>query len=328
MLMATEAGRERGDEAVALGGPAVLAVSGGADSMVMASLLHARHPDEVVALATFDHGTGAAASAASALVAAWGSARGIPVHIGVATDLQQTETAWRTARWEFLHTLSATLGVPVATAHTEDDQAETVFMRLLRGSGVRGLAGLRAPSPVLRPMLGWRREWVREMAARDAVPFLDDPSNENLRFLRNRVRHELLPAIERTTPGFRAWLLSVGERAAMWRDQVSVAVDEHWRPEIRPAEGIVRLARQRGRTPSRDEAALFWPEVAGRVGVTLDWRGTARLASFTTKRVGGLQMPLSGGAMVTSSRAGWSLQRAGACAPICGPADRRAPREQ
>jgi tRNA(Ile)-lysidine synthetase-like protein len=310
--MASGAGWERGGAGVCLDRPAILAVSGGADSMVMATVLHARCPSQVVALATFDHGTGAAASAAVSLVRHWGEARGIPVHVGVATGLPRTELAWRTARWAFLRSVSDALGVPVATAHTEDDQAETVFIRLLRDSGVRGLAGLLAGGPVLRPLLGLSRGAVRELAARAQVPFSDDPSNQDLRFLRNRVRLELLPAIERETPGFREWLLAVGRRAAAWRAEVSAAVDEHWRPDVAPGTGVALVPRQRGRTPARDEAALFWPEVAGRVGVTLDRRGTARLATFTTKRVGGLRMPLAGGAVVTSTRAGWSLQRAGA----------------
>jgi tRNA(Ile)-lysidine synthase len=280
--------------------------------MVMATVLHAQCPSLVVALATFDHGTGAAASEAVSLVRRWGAARGIPVHAGNAVALPPTEAAWRTARWEFLRTVSDAVGAPIATAHTEDDQAETVFIRLLRNSGVRGLAGLLAAGPVLRPLLGLSRGGVRDLAADGQVPFRDDPSNSDLRFLRNRVRLELLPAIERETPGFRAWLLAVGRRAAAWRTDVAAAVDEHWRPDVAAGTGVALVPRQRGRTPEREEAALFWPEVAGRVGVTLDRRGTARLASFTTKRVGGLRMPLAGGAIVTSTRAGWSLQRAGA----------------
>jgi len=313
MLMATEAGRERGEAAqaaVTLVQPAVLAVSGGADSMVMASLLHERAPTSVLALATFDHGTGASASMAAALVREWGAMRGIPVHVGHATALPRTEAAWRRARWRFLSEVSASAGAPIATAHTEDDQAETVFIRLLRQSGVRGLAGLRAASPVLRPLLGWTRERVRALADDLGIPYVDDPSNRDLRFLRNRVRLEHLPALERASPGFRDWLLALGHRAAAWRREVATATDHYWQPEVDHDGSAVRVPRDRRRIPARAEAALFWPEVAGRVGVTLDWRGTDRLASFTTKQVTGLQMPLSGGAVVTSDRTGWSLRRA------------------
>ena len=330
MLMAPRAGRERGDAAqtaVVLQQPSILAVSGGADSMVMASLLHARDPATVMALATFDHGTGAAASAAVAFVQRWGAARGVPVQVGHATALPRSEAAWRGARWRFLAEVSAGYEAPIATAHTEDDQAETVFIRLLRQSGVRGLAGLLAPGPVLRPLLGWSRRQIRAEAEAQGVPYLDDPSNRDLRHLRNRVRLELLPALERSSPGFRDWLLDLGRRAAAWRLDVVAATDRHWQPEVTGGGGAVWVPRDRRRIPERAEAALFWPEVAGRVGITLDWRGTERLASFTTKVVTGLQMPLSGGAVVTSSRAGWSLQRAGAVTSGGLPADRLAPPE-
>jgi tRNA(Ile)-lysidine synthase len=314
--------------AVSLQQPSVLAVSGGADSMVMASLLHERDPATVVALATFDHGTGAAASAAAALVQRWGAARGIPVQAGHATALPRSESAWRGARWRFLAEVSAAYGAPIATAHTEDDQAETVFIRLLRQSGVRGLAGLLAPGAVLRPLLGWSRGEVRAEAEAQGVPYLDDPSNRDLRHLRNRVRLELLPALECSSPGLRDWLLDLGCRAAAWRLEVAAATDRHWQPEVQRGGGVVRVPRDRRRIPERTEAALFWPEVAGRVGIALDWRGTDRLASFTTNVVTGLQMPLSGGAVVTSSRTGWSLQRAGAATFGGIPADRLAPLER
>jgi tRNA(Ile)-lysidine synthase len=325
--MASGAGWERGGDGVTLDRPVVLAVSGGADSMVLAAMLHARSPRHVVALATFDHGTGAAASEAVKMVQAWGAERGMPVRAGSATGLSPTESAWRRARWAFLRTVSESMAAPIATAHTEDDQAETVFIRLLRSSGVRGLAGLLGRGPVLRPLLGVSRQRVRAWAEREQVPFRDDPSNADLRYLRNRVRLELLPAIERTTPGFRDWLLALGRQAADWRGDVAAAVDRHWHPEVDAARAEVLVPRDPGRTPEREEAALFWPEVAGRVEVTLDRRGTARLASFTTKRVAGLRMPLAGGAIVTTSRAGWSLQRAGVSCGGGGQPERLAPPE-
>lgn len=302
----------------------VLAVSGGADSMVMASELFGRSPGLVAAVATFDHGSGRAASDAAALVVQWAGERGIPMRAGDVAGLRRTEAAWRAARWSFLRTVSAEFGAAVATAHTEDDQAETVFMRLLRGSGVRGLGGLLVPSPVVRPLLGVSRHAVRAVASAVGVPFLDDPSNSDLRYQRNRVRLELLPTLECAVPGFREWLLELGRVSAAWRADVAAATDAYWAPIVQD-EFTVSVARRRDREPSREEAALFWPEVAGRVGVALDRRGTARLASFTTKRSSGLRMPLSGGADVRSSREEWTLQRAGASGAAACPPKRLAP---
>ncbi|HYW52108.1 MAG TPA: tRNA lysidine(34) synthetase TilS [Gemmatimonadaceae bacterium] len=308
--MATRPLRERVAYA-ALTQPSVLAVSGGADSMVMAAMQCAADQQQVRVIATFDHGTGRFARDAVAMVSDWALERGIAVRTARSASTARSEAAWRRERWEFLRAVSREFGCPVATAHTEDDQAETVFIRLLRQSGVRGLAGLLAPGPVRRPMLEVSRADVRAAANAFDVPYLDDPSNTDLRFLRNRVRLDLLPALERESPGFREWLLALGRRAAQWRGDVSAAVDRHWAPVVETAEQRIVVRRDRTRQPTVDEAGLFWPEVAGRVGVALDRRGTARLASFTTKVESGLQMPLSGGATVTIERDSWSLERRG-----------------
>lgn len=325
MLIATSPARER-LVSVALPRPAVLAVSGGADSMLMASWLVERAPLHVRAIATFDHGTGTSARESAALVERWATERGVPVRVGHATALRATEASWRAARWAFLRASSIEFDAPIATAHTEDDQAETVFMRLLRHSGVRGLAGLHAPGPVIRPLLALSRAEIREQAAHLQVPFADDPSNQMRHHLRNRVRLELLPALEAATPGFRAWLLAIGERAAQWRHDVATAVDDYWAPMVDADETRLTVRRHRSRRPDTDEASLFWPEVAGRIGVTLDRRGTARVASFSTKQASGLQMPLSGGAIVRSRRECWTLERMVSPATADSPSDRRAPR--
>jgi tRNA(Ile)-lysidine synthetase-like protein len=323
--MAPDAVRER-VSAVRLDTPAVLAVSGGADSMVMAAHLLEVCPHNVAVIATFDHGTGSAATEAAARVTRWADAHGMTVRVGRATGLQPTEAAWRSARWAFLRGVSDEFAVPVATGHTEDDQAETVFIRLLRHSGVRGLAGLRAPGPVLRPMLGVSRADVREFAVATGVPFADDPSNRSLRFLRNRVRCELLPALEAVQPGFREWLLSIGREAAQWRSDVAAAVDACWAPVVQGERRTIVVPRDRRRLPDADEAALFWPEVAGRIGLALDRRGTARLASFTTKADTGLQMPLSVGGTVYSRRDAWTLERVDEDRAERLPPERLAPR--
>jgi tRNA(Ile)-lysidine synthase len=306
MLTVPGAWRER-LASVQLTQRAVLAISGGADSMLLAEALLASSPEMIAAVATFDHGTGAFASEACATVGRWATARGLPLRAGRATAIRRSEAAWRTARWAFLRTVSAEFGAPVATAHSEDDQVETVFIRLLRGSGVRGLAGLLAPGPVLRPLLSWSRSEARACAAACDIDYLDDPSNLDLRFLRNRVRRELLPALERAEPGFRQWLLALGQSAAAWRADVSAGVDQWWAPELASSAECVHVRRDRRRPAEAPEAALFWPEVAARVGVTLDRRGTARLASFTTQGGAGREMPLSGGARVYQSRSGWTL---------------------
>jgi len=88
----------------------------------------------------------------------------------------------------------AVLGPGVATGHTMDDQAETVLLNLLRGAGTDGLAGMR-PGP-RHPLLGIRRSETHALCRVEGLEVLHDPTNEDLRFRRNRVRHELLPLCE------------------------------------------------------------------------------------------------------------------------------------
>jgi tRNA(Ile)-lysidine synthase len=100
----------------------------------------------------------------------------------------------------------------VALGHTADDQAETVLMRALSGATPRALAGMAPRSgPLVRPLLRlWRRDTLAYCAALGLRP-LDDPSNRDPRFLRTRVRHELLPALEAVFPAARRRLVALAE---------------------------------------------------------------------------------------------------------------------
>jgi tRNA(Ile)-lysidine synthase len=88
----------------------------------------------------------------------------------------------------------------IATGHTLDDQAETVLMRFLRGAGPTALAGIAetGPGPFVRPLLAIERSDLRKFLSRHEIPFRDDPSNRDLRFDRNRVRHLALPRLAET----------------------------------------------------------------------------------------------------------------------------------
>jgi len=112
------------------------------------------------------------------------------------------EAAARQARYHFLRQTAERLGARyVATAHTADDQAETVLHRIVRGCGIAGLAGIprsRALGPavtLIRPMLDMRRTEIEEYLTSIGQPFRIDTSNRDPRFTRNRIRHELLPLI-------------------------------------------------------------------------------------------------------------------------------------
>jgi tRNA(Ile)-lysidine synthase len=298
-------------DAVLAGIPAgsrvVLAVSGGRDSMVLLDAAVRWRRDSIAAVATFDHGTGPAATAACALVRSVAAGSRIVVAHQRGTDIARSEAAWRAARWAFLRGAAGRFGARVATAHTRDDHVETVFIRALRGAGARGLAGLYAPSPVLRPLLDVSRADVRGYARARNVPFVSDPSNASRDHLRNRVRLDLLPALERAHPGFEAALLSLSRRAAAWRDVVERMVDA-MQPRCE-ADAVFVPAAPIESLP-RDALEHVWPAIAGRAGVALDRRGTNRLAAFSARRSGRGPVQLSGGHEVIRHARAFEIRRA------------------
>lgn len=278
--------------------PLVLAVSGGLDSMaLMHAMATVAHP-RVAIVATFDHGSGRAATAAAAHVTREAIALGLPVVAGHAADEVSRgdgrEAAWRRARYEFLRSVARRLGARIATAHTEDDQVETVLMRVLRGSGARGLAGLYATSDVLRPLIGLRRSVLVRYARDQGVAWHTDPGNASRAFLRNRVRLELLPALRRVAPDIDTQLLAMALRAAKWRREVDEFVAVRLRPK-QDEPGSLIIASRELAGHGEDSLCVLWGALAARAGLALDGRGTRRLAAFTMKEPRTGVMPLSRG---------------------------------
>jgi tRNA(Ile)-lysidine synthase len=275
----------------------LLAVSGGRDSMALLEAFATARTHEVAGVASFDHGTGPAARRAVALVERSALALQLPamtgaLPAGAATD----EAAWRAARWRFLRGWAAELRASVVTAHTNDDQVETVVLRLLRGSGVRGLAAMRVAERggVVRPFLGLPRATIAAYAAARRVKWIEDPSNASRAFARNRVRHELLPALERASPGFADWCWDLSGRAAGWRADLAAWVDAVLAPAAADATSVVVPAAPVAALAA-EAAAIVWPELAARVGLALDRRGIARLVAWAPRSTAGGRVPLAGG---------------------------------
>ncbi len=276
----------------------VLAVSGGSDSMALLFAMVRWAPERIAAVATFDHGTGMYATDAASLVAAEARRLGLTVIRERARRVGASEAAWRQARWGFLDRVARGFHARVATAHTRDDQVETIVMRLLRGSGARGLAALAATSPVVRPWLGVSRVELVRWLESERLPFLDDPMNASRYFLRGRIRHDMLPALERASPGFRDAMLALGERAAQWRRDVDAYLDacgvrsgESGHRASLPVEVFDRT--------TEDGLAVLWPALCARAGVTLDAHGTRAAVRFTSSQRRGAYITLAGGATIT-----------------------------
>jgi tRNA(Ile)-lysidine synthase len=302
---------------VVAGRDLVLAVSGGRDSMALLHATARAAPESVRVVATFDHGTGAAASRASDLAAAEAARLGLPAVIGHARveslGASGGEAGWRAERLGFLRDVAdrirATAGRPVliATAHTRDDQVETVLMRVLRHAGARGLAGLYARGEAVRPLLECSRAEVAAYAGYIGAVWVEDPTNESMRYFRNRVRRDLLPALARVHPGLDDDLLSLARGAADWRDRVDAIASAISR--VDESGGVVSVAAEELRGYSRAELSVLWPALAARVGLAMDWRGTVRAAAFTTQSRVGARIQLSGGWEIWRSRHLFELGR-------------------
>ncbi len=207
-------------------GRLAIAVSGGADSMALLTLAYAALPGQIVA-ATVDHRLRVAAADEAAMVAAYCAALAVPHTIltpeapiaGASIQAQARE-----ARYALLARWARDAGaLALLTAHHADDQAETFLMRAVRGSGAAGLAGVRARAtiagfPVLRPLLGWRRDDLRRIATDAGVPFVDDPSNADARHDRTRFRALLAetPALDPIALARSAAALAEAEAALVF----------------------------------------------------------------------------------------------------------------
>jgi len=271
----------------------VLAVSGGRDSAVLLDAALAVAPERVRLVATFDHGTGASARRAVRHVCALARGAGVPVRVGHGDPGDTTEAAWRAARWQFLRRAARTARgddgaqATIATGHTADDQLETVVMRLLRDAGARGLAAMYAPAAgVVRPLLATSAADVAAYAAARGLTWVADPSNASRRHLRNRVRHELLPALLAVSPALGVELLGLARATAASRRALdAVAARLARRCPMAPGgwaddgHSVAALADLEAYDASTLTA--LWPAMVARVGVRLDRRGTARLTTFT-----------------------------------------------
>lgn len=280
----------------------VLAVSGGLDSMVLLDAAAATVPRAQLIVATFDHGTGTAATAALDLVQRCTTALGIEFVGGRADAPLESEAEFREARWEFLRGIAEGANATISTAHSSDDQVETILMRVMRDAGARGLAGLFAESDIVRPLLRLTRRDLARYARAQGLTWVEDPSNASPQYLRNRVRHDLLPALRHVRMSLDADLLALARKAARWRADVEAYVASSIELRTFPeTPGLDVCANALG-SRSVNELCVLWPAIVAHAGLVLDRRGTVRLAEFTRDGRVGSRIQLSGGWEVTRSR--------------------------
>lgn len=205
--------------------PLLVGVSGGADSVALLdALVQLGYRPHVCHL---NHQwRGADSDADAEFVRQLAGQYGLPVTIE-SRAVEKNEDAARQARFKVFESV----GIPtVALAHTADDQVETFLMRLIRGAGMEGLAGISPDRQigslrVIRPLLNVSRQEVLDYLRSRDLKWREDASNADRQFLRNRIRHELLPVLERDfNPGIRDALRRTAEilRAEIERDPVAV----------------------------------------------------------------------------------------------------------
>lgn len=249
-------------------GRVVLAVSGGADSVAMSHLLvrlaqQGRLACGFVMGHINHHLRGAASDADEAFVRSLAASLGVPF-TAVSVDVKgyaaarklSIETAGRRLRLAALVEIARGHGYSaVATAHHADDQAETMVHRLLRGTSLRGLCGIR-PAAVhhglrfVRPMLSLRREQIEAYCGEHHLDWRHDHSNDALDFTRNRIRHCLLPELRRECPDLVERLAELAELSLAAQQRVEAAAAEATvhllRLDANPAADAKRIAFDRG----------------------------------------------------------------------------------
>lgn len=224
-----------------------VAVSGGPDSLALLLLIAAARPGRVAA-ATVDHGLRDAAASEASMVAEVCAALGVP-HIILKADWpskpsSNIQAAARDMRYRLLTQWAATNDMTsVATAHHADDQAETLLMRLSRGAGLSGLAGVRMRRPLaegvtlVRPLLGWRKAALIEIVDEAGIVAVADPSNGDDSYDRTRVRR-LLAEVDWLAPerlAGSASALADSEEAMNW------AVDRIAAAHLSKVSGVMAL---------------------------------------------------------------------------------------
>ena len=282
-------------------GEAIVAVSGGPDSVVLLDLLNDCRADLGLALvvAHVDHGIQSDSSTVRQSVAALAKKYQLPfesteLHLGPDTS----ETEARRARYKWLRAVQQRRGAKyLVTAHHADDQVETILLRALRGSAPAGLAGISAKSRggLVRPLLPFSRNELASYVTARGLAVHDDPANRDPRHLRSWLRTTLLPLLAaRLGPDVQRELLRVGRHAARERRAWDRALDLV--PDLSLAVQENGFAVARATLCGYDNAlsVALLRAAARRVGLVLGPVRARKLVAFA-QRPSGRRLPLGRG---------------------------------
>ncbi len=240
----------------------LVGVSGGPDSLCLLHVLKQLYPANCLLAVHLNHQLRASAGIEAEMVAAIAADWGVAAVMG-AVDVKAMaqeqgltlEEAGRIARYQLFAQAAAEYGIShAAVAHHADDQVETVLMHLLRGTGLSGLQGMLPHGPMptapeitlLRPLLSISRSRIETYCSDHSLPFIEDASNQDVEFFRNRIRHELIPELIRYTPQIKSHLLQLASATAGDFDFVNTAASDAFDELIQgQGEGWISFSLER-----------------------------------------------------------------------------------
>jgi tRNA(Ile)-lysidine synthase len=304
-LVARFAKNLKGDGTLAPGDRLVVALSGGVDSVVLLHLLRFTRglpPFEIIA-AHFDHRMRPKSEEDLLWVTGLCRAWGVPLRKGEADSPPTSEEAARDGRYDFLLSVMRQEEASwILTGHQGDDQAETVLFRVLRGTGLRGLAGIpreRGPG-VYRPLLPFDRDELLEYASRERITFLQDPSNRDLAYPRNFLRHQILPQLQagpapRVKKSLRRLARLARENEDAWESLFPRLLDG----VVAEEDGDLFIVRSGLQAYHPAVQTRLLREILRRSGIELDEAGTRAVVEFTRTGASGRSLSLPGDVRLT-----------------------------
>jgi len=280
--------------------PLVIACSGGPDSVSLLVSVCRAMPSSSIIAAYFDHRLRSEFETQADAVFVRELAEKLSVEFAVGCSefpIASSEASARVARYRWLGSILSQEGaVTLLTGHTRDDQAETVLLNLARGTGLRGARGMRLESPwpvamsgdkamrLLRPLLGVTRSEIDTYLEALSLEARSDSTNETLIYARNRVRHQVLPALQEVNVEVREHLARFADRV----DEADLAL-EVWAEREFAAIGAVRgniadIERRPLRELPAAVAAYVLEIAASRIGLELNARQINTLLECTARR--------------------------------------------
>jgi tRNA(Ile)-lysidine synthase len=202
----------------------------------------------------------------------------------LSASAKKSEAALRDARLNSLKMMAkATRSQVIVLAHHADDQAETVLMRILRGTALHGLSGIAAESfigvKLVRPLLGFSPEELRNCLREIKQPWREDASNRSGEYLRNRIRHEVMPLLEKLQPGAKKSLVRLAERAEEAQSVMEMLANQLASDiALRVTRGRAVMGRAGLRRAPRAVVAVLLRNVIEKIG--------GKLESLTAERIG------------------------------------------